>query len=253
MIVPVLPARADLLGGLTDLVDVTVHETTDVVDEIADATTDAVDEVAGSTGRVLNDPVDDTTDLVDGVSDSVTTVVDETEETLIGVVDATEVPLTEVVDDDVDTDTGNTTRPSRGTTTTVAPSTDAVASNTPSHNTRAIDSDASSDRTTSNSRSEGLESFDALTVLSAAHGLSDSSVSELVDVASVTDASLYGRLLRWLTAAESGVFGLLAGPVLALEILLRALTSAGSGLVAPLSLLSAYLLGLMWQLHVRRP
>lgn len=259
LIVPVLPARADLLDGLSDLDDVTVEETTVVVDETADGTTDVVDALAGSTGTILDESVDDTTDLVDGLSDSATTVVGETEDSLIGVVDETEDSVTGVVDDGADSDAGETTTPSSGTTATDDPTTDGATSTVNEGSLEehqdfvsVTESDASSVGTTSSDPSDGLESFESLAVLSAAYGLADSSVPELVDVASVADVSLYGRLLGWLTSAQSGVFGLLAGPLVALEILLRALTSAGSGLVAPLSLLSAYLFRLIRQMHVVR-
>lgn len=246
MVVPVLPARADG-QALAGLVEATVDGTTDVVNETVQGTTDAVDET-DSTGTVLDEPVDDTTDLVDGLADSVITIVDETEDS-----------VTEVVDDDTDPDPGETTIPSPGTTTTADPSTETARSDTSEvvvaeqeNSASAIPEDTASGRTTSTDRSEGLGSLVALSVLAAANGVSELSDSEMVDVASVTDTSLYGRLIGWLTSAQSGVFGLLAGPLLSLEILLRALTSAGSGLVAPLSLLSAYLVRIIRQLRVRR-
>lgn len=74
--------------------------------------------------------------------------------------------------------------------------------------------------------------LDSLTVLATATGL-----ERPVPVVQAVDDSIYARLLSWL--GGGGIVDLLAGPLLGLEILLRALLSAGSGLVAPTSLLAA--------------
>jgi hypothetical protein len=49
-----------------------------------------------------------------------------------------------------------------------------------------------------------------------------------------------GGLTAWLRDAAGGLLGLLALPIRLVELLARALMTAGSGLIAPLSLLLAY-------------
>ncbi|HVR33339.1 MAG TPA: hypothetical protein VMS74_11620, partial [Acidimicrobiia bacterium] len=68
--------------------------------------------------------------------------------------------------------------------------------------------------------------------------------------AATTDSAstLFDRALDWLTSSGS-LLAILAGSLLALQVLLRALLSAGYGLVAPASLLAAFL---AVSLHERR-
>jgi hypothetical protein len=60
--------------------------------------------------------------------------------------------------------------------------------------------------------------------------------------------TLFDRALDWLTSSAS-LRSVLAGPLIALQVLLRALLSAGSGVVAPASMLAAIL---AVSLHDRR-
>lgn len=61
--------------------------------------------------------------------------------------------------------------------------------------------------------------------------------------------SWLARVAEWLPASLAGVVGLLAIPVKLLELLLRALFSAGSGLVAPASLLLAVVFTMLVDRH----
>lgn len=265
LVVPSVAARADLLGGVTDWVDDTVDDTTDLVDETVDTTEDIVDNTIGDTGTGLDETVDSLTDTVDTVSDELSGAVDDTTETatdtLQGVTDA----VTDTFEEPPSTDDGSTDPPTttttvRTTTTTTASSAGrATTSPTTTTTTTVPRSAADANATSDEDRTEAIIadrnspsggsglSGEVLTVLSVAGGLTDPSILEPVRFVALPDESLYGRLLDWLVGAGSGLLGLLAGPLLALEILLRALLSAGSGLVAPASLLVSYLGRLLWE------
>jgi hypothetical protein len=93
---------------------------------------------------------------------------------------------------------------------------------------------------------------ESLEVLSAPLGLTDIDTAGPGPASESRDPSIYGRLLEWLTRTGPGTLRLLAGPLLGLEILVRALLSAGSGLVAPLSLLTAYVVHGVWSMRTRQ-
>ncbi|MEX1271380.1 MAG: hypothetical protein WEB55_02905 [Acidimicrobiia bacterium] len=243
MFAPIAPAHADLLGGLTDTVDDTVESGGDLIDD-----------TAASTDTALDEPVEDAVGFVEETSDDLTDVVDATAETII---DEDEASTTDPSTEDVSTTTTTTTT----TTTPSAVGTSTTTTSVPEQNTdepdRMLDEDHTLpvvDRGTGGVSGGGGESVgsrsadpDALTVLSAVGGLTDPVHLEPISLDPITDTSLYGRLLGWLAAAGTGVQALLAGPLLALEILIRALVSAGSGLVAPISMLAAYLGHMTWE------
>lgn len=235
LVVPSVAARADLLGGVTDWVD-------DTVDDTVVTTEDIVDNTIGDTGTGLDETVDSLTDTVDTVSEELTGAVDET--------------AGDVLTDPTTPTTTTTTIPTITTTTVPRSTTTTTTATTP---TTVPLSRADMSATSDEDRTEAVIadrnsppggsglSGEVLTVLSVAGGLTDPSILEPVRFVALPDESLYGRLLDWLVGAGSGLLGLLAGPLLALEILLRALLSAGSGLVAPASLLVSYLGRLLWE------
>lgn len=211
------PVRADLHGGLTDTVEETVDTTVEVVDE----------------------------------------TVNQTEGTLAGTVEDAEAILTGTT-----TTTAIATTTATTTTTTTSPAssppTTAGGTGTSDDAFLAGDADgAASGEGEDESEGAGLgigggqspdsgssddqipSRLDRLSVLATAGGLGDFSVSEPTATRSSIDTSLYGRMLDWLSGTGSGL-GVLAAPLLGLEILFRALLSAGSGLVAPISLLAAF-------------
>lgn len=232
-----LVARADLVGGVTE-----------VVDQTSGTTTDTVNGTVGDTGMV----VDELTGTVDQTSDALTNTVESTPEDVSRTVDDTlDLLGGGATTPDPDSSAGSpaTTIPVGPTTTTVAPavsSADIEASDEESAGV-AVSGGGGEDR-----EDGAAAATDGLTVLSAAGGLTDMTVLEPVSIEAIVDDSLYGRLLSWLSGAGSGLLGLLAGPLLAFEILLRALLSAGSGLVAPASLLASYLVRLVWETRRRQ-
>jgi len=230
------PVSADLLGGLTE-----------TVDEPVDATTDLVDDGAEST--VLDEPVDSLTDTVDETVGELTGVVDDTVDDTVTTTSTTT------------TTTTTTTVPSSTTTTVPDDETDEGAVETsgepPTGSEEVIvapqpppsDGDGGPASTSSVDtvlRTESLE------VLSAPLGLTEIETAGLGPASESRDPSIYGRLLEWLTGTGPGALRLLAGPLLGLEILVRALLSAGSGLVAPLSLLTAYVVQGVWSMRTRQ-
>lgn len=272
MVTPAPGARADLLGGSTEPIVDSVDLVDDGVTEPIDTTTD-VERLARSTSVSMERASRSIlTDVIDGTVDTTEPVVDETLGEVGTVLDddATSNTLTETTDSgtDVATDTvANTSDESAptaaaleqndaesGAATTTASDESAAAAAPLEQNTVVNDesrSDAERAVTVGGAIETpvfGDEPLDpgALTVLAVAGGLDDPSVLEAASVGPIADQSIYGRLLGWLTAAGSGPLGLLAGPLLALEILLRALLSAGSGMVAPASLLASYLVRLLW-------
>ncbi|MFP5333162.1 MAG: hypothetical protein ACLGHX_12500 [Acidimicrobiia bacterium] len=226
-----LVARADLLGGVTEVVDDTSDTTTDAVDSTVDTTETVVDSTVGDSGTVVGEPVDDLTDTADETSDLLDTV-------------ATPDP-----DSSPGSTTTTTTLSGPTTTTTLAP---ALTSDDVEAPDDEADATAGSGGGAGDGQ-DGASGADGLTVLSAAGGLTDLTVLEPVSIEAIADESFYARLLSWLSGAGTGLLGLLAGPLLALEILLRALLSAGSGLVAPASLLVSYLVRLVWETRRRQP
>lgn len=248
-IVPAAAAGADLLGGTTD----------EVVDTV-DSSGSLVDGTVDDTGTVLDEPVDEVTTVVDETSLDLTGPVDSTTDPIIGTVDSTTDPIIDTVDDPLPADSSDA--PRSPTTSTTTSTTFPVSSDSPGD--EAVDLDSLDLGETGDTEDEvavvaplgGDPSepggFDTeLTVLSAAGGVSDLGTLETVSLSAITDETLYGRLLSWLTGAGAGILGILAGPLLALEILFRALLSAGSGLVAPASLLASYLLRLVWEARPR--
>lgn len=250
LFVPLDAAHADLGGALTDALDETVESTGTALDSSVDSVTDAVDGTVGSTGTALDEPVDALTDTVDDVSAAILTTDEEP---------VTTTTTTAPVSTGVVTDT--TTSPSTTSPSTTSPSTTIVAETAESaedpvgvlpEDTGATIVAGQGDGGSVESRGNGppnreASSAESLTVLSLASGLTDPAIPEPVIFGSALDSSLYGRLLDWLTSSGSGMRALLLGPLLALEIVFRALLSAGSGLVAPLSLLGAYLAQFMWR------
>jgi hypothetical protein len=63
--------------------------------------------------------------------------------------------------------------------------------------------------------------------------------AHLTDV-QITDSGWLNGLTNWLRSGANGLLDLLAMPVRLLELLSRALLTAGSGLIAPLSMLLAF-------------
>ena len=247
MVVPSLAARAELLGGLADVTDGPVDTSAQTLDETTALDTD-VDPVVAATEEVADATVGDS-GIVDATTDAVGDTLATGTETIRDTVDGGSLLGDEPDDPPSDTDV-----PATNTRTTDSPT-------TKSNDSPALSDDASGLRTddeaavgvTDRNPSPDDERFgdDGLDVLVVAAGLADPSLFEPVRIVAPRDDSLYGRLLDWLAGAGSGVLGLLAGPLLALEILLRALLSAGSGLVAPASLLVSYLLRLLWESRAR--
>ena len=242
---PTTPASADLLGGLTDLID----ETVDNASELIDST-------VGSTGTVLDPVVDSLTDAVVDTTGALTATVDDLS-----------TALTDPVEEGRDASTGDSADPAdeSGSTTTTAPRQQTTTTTTTTVPRRSDDemvdgAKSETDDRGSRERSGAVpirnlppppqsgtvagERFGSLNVLAAAGGLP--SVEPSVRPLLVSDdLALYDRLLDWLGRSGSGLLSILAWPLLVLEILLRALVSAGSGLVAPLSLLAALCVSVM--------
>lgn len=226
------------MDGPVDTSAQTLEETT-ALDTDVDPVVTAIEEVADAT---VGDSgiVDQTTDAV---GDTLTTGTEPIRDTVDG---------GSLLGDEPDDPPSGTDVPATNTRTTDSPT-------TTSNDSPARTDDASGLRTddqaaavvTDPSPDDARFGDDGLDVLVVAAGLADPTLFEPVRIVAPRDDSLYGRLLDWLTGAGSGLLGLLAGPLLALEILLRALLSAGSGLVAPASLLVSYLLRLLWESRAR--
>lgn len=246
---PALEVRADLLGGATDPI---VDTTTEVIDDTVDTTETVIDETVGETGTVLDEPVDDLTDVVDTTSDTLTDTVDSETGVVTDTGEDTTDPVTDAGDpvaadepvSGTDSDPTTTTDSDESVAAAAALEQNPVTDVETSEPEQAVTVGGATEPTPT--RAELLDA-DALTVLAVVGGFRDPAVLEAASVGPIADPSLYGRLLGWLTAAGTGLLGLLAGPLLALEILLRALLSAGSGMVAPASLLASYLLRLLWE------
>ena len=260
MVVPLHSARADLLGGLTDIVEDVVDDAEPTLDDAVDSGTDLIDDSFGSTGLATDDLADDLTDAVAETSDALADVVDDTSDGLTDTVNDIAEPIFGTEEETTTIVTTSTTVP--GPTTTAPAATTSPTTATAAQPSEPIggDGDAVDDDSVAMvaGPSDGAGSVaeadraergmaDSLTVLSAAGGITDVAVLEPISIVPSADASIYGRLLEWLADAGSTVRALLAGPLLALEILIRALVSAGSGLVAPISLLGAYLIRIMWE------
>lgn len=238
--IPGAVARADILDGVTVAVDETTDTAegttggsvdTSVVGDTVDTTETQLDGAIGDTGTPLDEPVNDLTDRADETTEDITGTVGLPDES------------------------GSTTTT---TTTTIASASEShpgteVVDRAAEAEDEGDDSVVGSGVGNSTRPDRGQVDADGLTVLSAAGGLSDLDVLEEVSVAAISDDSLYGRLLSWIAGAGTGILGILVGPLLALEILLRALLSAGSGLVAPASLLASYLFRLVWESRVSTP
>lgn len=252
--IPAVGAHAQVLDEVTDPIDQTVDSVSSDTDQTVDTTETVVDETAEDTENLLDESVEDSSDLVDTTSDDLTEIVNETAE---------DVPTTQADDGTEFVDGGDSTTTSgdlSDTTageTSIVPATEALADETldADEEYQAFDQgdvEEANAGSASSSDDEVMIEADRLTVLSAAGGLTDLTVLETVSIAAITDDSIYGRLLEWLAGAGPGLAGVLAGPLLAVEIFLRALLSAGSGMVAPASLLGSYLLRLVWEGRFRR-
>lgn len=246
-VAPAVGAGADLHGGTTD--------------EVIDSSGSIVDGTVDDTGTALDESVDEVTTVVDDTGQDLTETVDSTTDPVTGTVDDTTDPALGTVDDPLPADDP---APPRSPATSPTTST-TLPGSSDSSGDEAADLDSLDLGETGDDEDEGAVvaplggdpsepggfDTDRLTVLSAAGGVSDLGTLETVLLSAITDETLYGRLLSWLTGAGAGILGTLAGPLLALEILFRALLSAGSGLVAPASLLASYLLRLVWESRSR--
>lgn len=219
------PANADLLGGATQLLDETVDGGTDLIDgtvgstgiDPVDGTVDVITDVADDTTGVLVDAVDDTTDAV---TDTIAPADDEEEP----------------VRDPSQTTVAPAPTPSRDGSTSTRSSAEVRGDELEDRQVLAESrTSRSEDRSTGSVSADPVRAdLDSLRVLASATGAEHDST-----VARIGDTGLYARLLGWLDTA-GGLADYLASSLLGLEILLRALLSAGSGLVAPASLLLAF-------------
>jgi hypothetical protein len=244
------PAQADLLGGPTELVDDTVDAGASLIVDADDGITEVLDQAVGGTGAAIDEVVETVADVVVDTTDSVTDVVASPEEEL------GDVPADAAADDPPTTET---TAPVVAGTPPTAPG-DGGSAFEPVEDSAAVapagtwtaPAAPQPDLIASAVPGRGDDWLVVLAVLGSAGGLSDLASLDPVVVGPAMDATLYGRLLAWLSAAGSGL-GALAGQLLGLDILLRALLSAGSGLVAPISMFGAMLVRAMWTSRVARP
>jgi hypothetical protein len=236
-----LPAQAGLGDLLDDLLDpvedspvVVEPIVEDVVDPIVE---DIVEPVAGD----LVDPVVDEV-LAPIVDTVVTPIVDEV---VTPVLDDAVPPVTETI-------------PTVGETTTTTllvgvPDQEAAARDSVGFGVSLTGYPGGALLIESNNHGEVLlvQSTTDLQSLAAARALQatlvDSGVTEpaIVEVAQptaaeVVDAGWLNGLTNWLRTSADGLLNLLALPIRLLELLARALLTAGSGLIAPLSMLLAF-------------
>lgn len=200
------PASADLLGGLTDPVeDVgrSVEDIENAVEDAAEPVVDAIEDAADQPKDVLPTTTSTTTTTIATVPATTTTTV--------APAPSSESPPAEVPADSSEESDAGAAAP-------VRPPPDSGEDPPP----------------TEPGGRRAVRLFEGLAADAGSAGVGSGALA-----GPAADPSIYGRLLGWLTTA--GVLGTLAGPLLALEILLRAIVSAGSGLVAPLSLLGAFL------------
>ncbi|MDX1447939.1 MAG: hypothetical protein R3246_02655 [Acidimicrobiia bacterium] len=265
VVTPLSVAHADLLGGVTELVEDPVEDVTGTGDGATTVIQSTADGGLTSPGTVLEDGIETVGTTVTNTTGTVTKTVDDTVDTVDDTLSAGTETVTDVVRQTGGTLIGDTTTDSPTTTTTPTTplptsSSDRTTTSEPATTTVAARAAVAVEDETERTSAAGVsrpadsgapssrQSFgDDLAVLSVARGLGDPSALEPMRIVPVEDSSLYTRLLGWLSGAGSAFLGLLAGPLLALEILLRALLSAGSGLVAPASLLVSYLGRLVWE------
>ena len=241
------PAHADLLGGVTELIDETSEAGVGLLDGVVDAGPDAIDDTLGSTGTSLENAVV-----------TVTEAVGTSSEELTGALGSTADAVTEVIDDGGDAVAGSdpstpavpTTAPRTSTLPPSSEPTSATPTSTSSRNelTAGLADSPAGRAMVTGPRSpagssprvdaDGHVALDELRVLAVTNGFTREDQRPVV-ANRIDDSSLYGRLLGWLTSTGSAL-RVLAAPLLGFEILVRALLSAGSGLVAPLSLLAAF-------------
>jgi hypothetical protein len=227
LLVPVAPAAADLLGDLTDEVE-------DTVDDLV--TNDGVSDLVDETEETLDETVDD-------VGETLSAIIDDTSEELIDTTTTTSTPSTTT--QTTTTTTTTTTAPAASTPTTAPPGAGSSPGDDASSRDEVTGTPGVTEQPTEGTtvaELPGTGSGSDPTALRVVAAAEPAPLSE----PSGPDGAVYARLLGWLTAGGFGVLGVLAAPLLGLEILLRALLSAGSGLVAPLSLLASYLVRLIW-------
>ena len=247
LVMVALPAQAGLGDLLDDLLDPVedVPVVGDIVDPIV---ADVVDPIVVD----IVEPV--TGDLVDPIVDEVlapvvTPIVDTVVVPIVGEV------MTPVLNNVVAPVIETIPPPGDTTTTTLpiavpgqeAPARDSVGSGFSSSGypggVLLADSDNDGEALLSQPSTD-LQSLEAARTLQTT--LVDSGVTELsnVDVAQPTaetvDAGWLNGLTKWLRTSADALLNLLALPIRLLELLARALLTAGSGLIAPLSMLLAF-------------
>ncbi|HUP18069.1 MAG TPA: hypothetical protein VM848_18720 [Acidimicrobiia bacterium] len=89
---------------------------------------------------------------------------------------------------------------------------------------------------------QSLEAARALQTTLVDSGVTELSIVEVAQptAAEMVDAGWLNGLTNWLRTSADGLLNLLALPIRLLELLARALLTAGSGLIAPLSMLLAF-------------
>jgi hypothetical protein len=89
---------------------------------------------------------------------------------------------------------------------------------------------------------QGLAGARALQATLVDSGVTEPAIVEVSQptAAEVVDAGWLNGLTSWLRTSADGLLNLLALPIRLLDLLARALLTAGSGLIAPLSMLLAF-------------
>jgi hypothetical protein len=218
---PVSPIAGDLLSPVIDLVDPVVEELEPVVDPVVEElepVVDLVDPVLDPVVDLVDPALDPVEEVVDPVLDPVDEIVDPVEE----IVD----PVEEIVDP-VEEDPGSvdpegatpvegTPRPRPGSEPSPIP----IGSQPPVQVS-----------------SQGVGDPAAIGGPAGAAALLPSTRPEVV-LSPLVTGSLLAEILDWVRRIDAG--SILAAPFLALRVLLRALLSAGKGLLAPAVLLAGF-------------
>lgn len=237
------------------------------VAQILDDTTESVTEEVDQTTETVEETSDDLVSETEGALDDTTSTIEETaEETLEESSDDGSEEEAEPTDDSSTTaDDTSTTSDDDGSSTG---DTTEITSSTEESEVAESDESVASDeqQLTEDTAAHGEERLGGSTGAVAEGDDDDSgngtgiralagSVSVLDPISSGTSRSssevettvgFLQRALSWIAASDSMMMGVLAGPLIALEVLLRAIVSAGSGLVAPASLLGAYGFAAVW-------
>jgi hypothetical protein len=231
---PVSSISADLFSPVVDLVDPVVDELEPVVDElepVVEPVVDLVDPVLDPVEEVVDPVLDPVEEVVDPVLDPVEEVVDPVLDPVDEVVDPVLDPVEEIVDpvgEVVDphpgvVDPGD----DRGNPVEEAPSPSPGSAPAP---VGAVVTTGVSDQGAAGSPATGG-------LAGTAAALLPSPQPEVV-LSPLVAGSLLADILDWVGRFDVG--SILAAPFLALRVLLRALLSAGKGLLAPAVLLAGF-------------